>query len=171
MSTDLHAVQSFAATPEVIFAKYSDRAFLEARLQSVGGLNPKVTRLESTGSGADRVLTIVTQQAIPASVLPSMVSALMPGDPLIVRTENWRPSAGGYAADFDVVIKGAPASLKGTMMLMTDGAAAAHSTVAIAGQASVPIPLFGGKIESVIVEQVDKLLKSEEAYTQRTLGS
>ncbi|MGI8415023.1 MAG: DUF2505 domain-containing protein [Nakamurella sp.] len=170
MSTDLPTVQTFAAAPEVIFAKYSDRAFLDGRLQAAGGLDPQVTTLESSGDGADQALRIVTQQAIPASVLPSMVSSLMPGDPLIVRTENWRPAGGGYVADFDVLIKGAPASLKGTMTLAA-GSTADSSTVTIDGQASVPIPLFGGKIESVIVEQVDKLLKAEEAYTQQTLGS
>lgn len=170
MSTALHAVQTFAAAPDVIFAKYSDRAFLDGRLQAAGGIDPQVTALEATGAGAARALRIVTQQAIPASALPSMVSSLMPGDPLIIRTENWRPASGGYVADFDVLIKGAPASLKGTMTLAA-GPTPASSTVTIDGQASVPIPLFGGKIESVIVEQVDKLLQAEEAYTQRTLGS
>lgn len=170
MPTDLHTVQSFAAAPEVIFAKYSDRAFLDGRLQAAGGLDPQVTTLEATGTDADQSLKIVTQQAIPGSALPSMVSSLMPGDPLIVRTEYWRPASGGYVADFDVLIKGAPASLKGTMTLAA-GPTPYSSTVTVDGQASVPIPLFGGKIESVIVEQVDKLLKAEEAYTQQTLGS
>ncbi|MDQ6656626.1 MAG: DUF2505 domain-containing protein [Actinomycetota bacterium] len=170
MSTDLHAVQTFAAGPEVIFAKYSDRAFLEGRLQAVGGIDPQVTTLETTGAGTGLALRIVTQQAIPASALPSMVSSLMPGDPLIVRTEKWRRAGGSFVADFDVLIKGAPASMKGTMTLAA-GSIADSSTVTIDGQASVPIPLFGGKIESVIVEQLDKLLLAEETYLQRTLGA
>ena len=39
------------------------------------------------------------------------------------------------------------------------------------GSASVPIPLFGGKIEAVVVEQVDALLSRENDYTATALTS
>ncbi len=35
----------------------------------------------------------------------------------------------------------------------------------------MPIPLFGGKIETVIVEQVSKLLEAEADYTKSKLPS
>jgi len=172
VATALHAVQTYAAAPEVVFAKYSDRAFLDGRLRAAGGIDPQITELLVAGEGSGQTVKIVSRQAIPASVLPSMVSAMMPGDPVIVRTENWRRADGGYLADFDVVIKNAPASLKGTMTLTaaTDPGSAG-SAVTIVGRASVPIPLFGGKIEGVIVEQVDQLLRAEERYTQQQLGT
>lgn len=167
MATDLTVVQTYAAAPDAVIEKFADRAFLDGRLQAAGGLDPSVTQLESAGSGAERTVTIVLQQSIPASALPSMVATLMPGDPVTVRTEKWRATADGYIADFDVVIKGAPASLQGTMSLAPT---AAGSTLSVDGAASVPIPLFGGKIESVIVEQVEKLLQAEEIYTQSQLA-
>jgi hypothetical protein len=76
---------------------------------------------------------------------------------------------GGYTTDFDVMIKNAPASLKGTMTLAA-AETAGTSTLTVDGQAAVPIPLFGSKIEGVIVEQVGKLLEAEEAYTQKALA-
>ena len=39
----------------------------------------------------------------------------------------------------------------------------------VKGEAAVPIPLFGSKIEGVIAEQIGKLLASEEIYTQSRL--
>ncbi len=172
MATALHAVQTYAAAPEVVFAKYSDRAFLDGRLRAAGGIDPQITELQVAGEGSGRTVKIVSRQAIPASVLPSVVSAIMPGDPVILRTENWRPTDGGFLADFDVVIKNAPASLKGTMTLTAaPDAGSAGSVVTIVGRATVPIPLFGGKIEGVIIEHVDKLLRAEEKYTQQRLGT
>lgn len=163
MSTALHLVQSYPAAPSVIIEKFADRSFLEGRLAAAGGLDPSVTDL--SGTPADG-LTIVTRQSIPASVLPSMVASMLPGDPLTIRTEKWRAEGDGYLADFDVVIKGAPASLKGTMSLAP---ADAGSTLTVDGSASVPIPLFGGKVESIIVEQVQQLLQAEGKYTASVL--
>jgi len=172
VATALHAVQTYAAAPDAVFAKYSDRTFLDGRLRAAGGIDPQITELLVDGEGSDRTVRIVSRQSIPASVLPSVVSAIMPGDPVILRTENWRPVDGGFLADFDVVIKNAPASLQGTMTLTAaPGAGSAGSVVTIVGRATVPIPLFGGKIEGVIVDQVDKLLRFEEQYTQQQLGT
>lgn len=170
MSTDLHAVQHYDADPDTVFGKYSDRAFLQGRLQAAGGIDPEVTELDSSGDGADRTVKIATKQAIPASAMPAMVASLLPGDPVILRTENWRVAPVGYVADFDVVIKNAPATLKGTMTLRPSDIGAGKSELTVQGQASVPIPLFGSKIESVIVEQVTKLLDAEQTYTQQALA-
>ncbi|WP_353648831.1 DUF2505 domain-containing protein [Nakamurella sp. A5-74] len=163
MSTALHVVQHYPAAPSAVMAKFADRAFLDGRLQAAGGLEPSVNEL--SGSPAEGLI-LSMQQSIPASALPSMVASLIPGDPVTIRTEKWRAEGAGFLADFDVVIKGAPASLKGTMTLSPAGTG---STLTVDGSASVPIPLFGGKIESVIVEQVEQLLVAEEKYTAAAL--
>lgn len=167
MSTELHVVQHYPAAPEAVFARFADRSFLEGRLQAAGGLEPAVDEVTADGEGDARTLVVVLRQSIPSSVLPSMVSSMIPGDPVTVRTERWRVDGDGYRADFDVVVKGAPASLRGTMVLAP---AEAGSTLTVDGSASVPIPLFGGKIEQVVVEQVQTLLQAEERYTAGQLG-
>ncbi len=164
MATSLSVNHDFAASPAAVYALLTDRAFLQRRLEATGGTDPVVVSLDVAADGA----TVVTRQAIPASVLPSMVASLIPGDPVTERTENWRVDGNGYQADFGVVIKGAPASLKGTMSLTASGTG---STLKVDGQATVPIPLFGGKIESVVAEQVDALLTKENSYTATTLAS
>jgi hypothetical protein len=92
-----------------------------------------------------------------------MVASMIPGDPATERTEDWKIDGDTYVAEFSVIVKGAPASIKGTMTL---SAAGDGSTLVVKGEAAVPIPLFGSKIEGVIVEQIGKLLASEEVYTQ-----
>ncbi len=162
MATSLSVTHEFAATPVAVYTLFTDRDFLDGRLTATGGNDPSVVSLEKD---TDRA-TVVTRQSIPASVLPSMVASMIPGDPVTERTEQWRADGDGYRADLVVAIKGAPASLKGTMSLTPSGSG---SLLTIDGQASVPIPLFGAKIESVVVEQVSSLLTSENEYTATAL--
>lgn len=164
MATRLTVTQSYDAPPAAVFALFGDRAFVDGRVQQSGGIDPRVVSLDSTPDG----LTIVTRQGIPASVLPSMVSQMMKDDPVTERTEQWRQEGDSYVADFSVSVKGAPASLKGTMTLRPAGSG---SELAVDGSATVPIPIFGAKIEQIIADQVRELLEEEQTYTRERLAS
>lgn len=164
MPTAMSDVQQFEAQPDAVYTLFTDRAFQQERLDDCGGIDPQVVSLEPADGG----YTVVTRQSIPSSLLPSMVASMMSGDPVTERTENWRPDGDGYAADFAVVIKGAPASVKGTMTLTpSDGG----STFTVTGQAAVPIPMFGPKIETIIAEQISQLLQLEADFTRKKLQS
>lgn len=163
MATALSVAHTLPAAPDAVFALITDREFLEGQLAETGGGNPEVVKIETV----DGVTTVVTRQSIPSSVLPSMVASMIPGDPVTERTEVWKAEGDGYAATIAVVVKGAPASIKGTMALTP---AAGGSSLAVNGSAAVPIPMFGGKVEAIIVEQVGKLLASEAEYTAQKLA-
>ncbi len=163
MPTPLKVTQQFDAPAATVWALLNDPDFIAGRLEDSGALDPRVMSVEATDDG----LTIVTRQSIPASALPSMVASMIQGDPATERTENWKVDGDGYTADFTVTVKGAPASLTGTMALTPAGAG---STLAVTGQAAVPIPLFGSKIEGVIVKQIADLLAAEEAYIKSRLN-
>lgn len=162
MPTPLTVTQNYDAPAIEVFALFNDPDFIAGRLEDSGAPDAKVMTVDSTAEG----VKIVTRQSIPASVLPSMVASMISGDPATERTEDWKVDGDGYVADFSVVVKGAPATIKGTMTLANAGAG---STLAVKGEAAVPIPLFGGKIEAVIAQQIGLLLASEETYTQSRL--
>lgn len=166
MTTELSVVHEFPAAPTAVYTLFSDVDFLQARMEAGGGIDPRVVSVTPSDDGSQGT-TIVTQQAIPASALPSMVASMIPGDPATERTENWRAEGDGYAADFSVIVKGAPASLKGTMALTP---ADSGATLTVDAAANVPIPMFGEKIENVIVEQISALLQSESDYTRSRLA-
>lgn len=164
MPTPLSITEEFpGSTPQAVYALYTDADFLQSRLDDSGALDPQVISVEPAGAG----VTTVTRQSIPASVLPAMVSSMMSGDPATERTEAWRPDGEGYLADFTLTIKGAPASIKGTMTLAPSESGC---TLTVQGQASVPIPLFGGKIEQTVVEQVAAVIRVESDYTRNRLA-
>ena len=54
------------------------------------------------------------------------------------------------------------------MTLLPDGDG---SKITVDGEAVVPIPMFGSKIEAVVVEQVGKLFREQEEFTKTRLGS
>ena len=163
MPTPLNVTQQYDAPATEVFALFNDPDFIAGRLEDSGAPDATVMTVDSTADG----VKIVTRQSIPASVLPSMVASMISGDPATERVEDWKADGDSYVADFSVVVKGAPASIKGTMTLAPAGDG---STLTVKGEAAVPIPLFGGKIEAVIAQQIGKLLASEETYTQSKLA-
>lgn len=167
MPTPMSVVQEFPAPVSTVYALFTDREFLQGRLADCGGVDPEILTFDVDGDGDARTATITTRSAIPSDVLPPMVATMMAGNPVTERTENWKPDGDGYSADFSVSVKGAPASLKGTMTLAP---AASGSTLTVAGNATVPIPLFGGKIEEVIASQIGELIQMEGDYTRSRLA-
>lgn len=165
MPTTFSAVQRYPAPASEVYALFSDRSYLQARLAANGGLDPQVMSLDVTAEGG---VVLVTRQGIPASALPAAVTSFINGDLSTQRTESWRPAADGYTADLKVTIHGAPASMAGSMTLSDDPAGG--SILTVDADATVPIPLFGGKVEKVVVEQVGRLLAREEAFTREQLA-
>jgi uncharacterized Zn-binding protein involved in type VI secretion len=160
--TPLNVTQQYDAPATEVFALFNDPDFIAGRLEDSGAPDAQVMTVDSTADG----VKIVTRQSIPASVLPSMVASMLQGDPATERTEDWHFDGEAYVAQFSVIVKGAPATIKGTMTLAPNNAG---STLVVKGEAAVPIPLFGSKIEGVIAQQIGKLLASEEVYTQSRL--
>ena len=78
MPTKLVATQHYDVAPDEVYALFRDQSFIEARLEANGGLDPEVVSLAVSDDGG---LDLITRQAIPASVLPSIVSSFITGDP------------------------------------------------------------------------------------------
>jgi len=161
--TPLNVTQKYDAPVREVFALFNDPDFVAGRLDDSGAPDAEVLTVDSSPGG----VKIITRQSIPSSVLPSMVASMIPGDPATERTEDWHVDGDGYVAQFSVLIKGAPASVNGTMTLAPAGPDTC--TLVVKGEAAVPIPLFGAKIEAVVTEQIGRLLASEETYTQSHL--
>ncbi|MBM9466538.1 DUF2505 domain-containing protein [Nakamurella leprariae] len=157
MPTPLSLTASLPVAPGTLFAKLGDREFVTGRLLASGGDHPEVVTVDP---GPDSV-KIVTRQRVPEDMLPSMIRSFLPSAPVIERTEQWRADGDGYLADLDVSVSGAPAGMTGTMELRPDGSG---STYTVTAQATVSVPLFGSKVEQMIVEQVQGILRREEEF-------
>jgi hypothetical protein len=162
-SVDYRSTLAFPA--DKVFAAMTDEEYLRARLREIGGPGSQLLDHEATPESARYEL----KQGLAAEDLPPIVGKVMNGDLAIVRTESLnRIAPGSYSGDVDVAIPGAPASASGTMTLADDGDG---SLFEVHADVSVKVPLFGGKIEEIVAEQVRKLLEAETAFTIHWLGS
>ena len=141
-----------------------DPVFLKARLAELGG---RGAALAEHGTTPDGGVSYRLRHGVAAENLPPAVRTILGGDLTVERAETWRPNpGGGYSGTTRVTIPNMPGDLGGTMRL-TD--TENGSTLVLDGQVSVAIPLFGGKIEETVADQISRLLDTEHAFAEKWL--
>jgi hypothetical protein len=147
-----------AWSPETVYTTRVDPAYLRERLAKLGGQGAQLAEHEVNGDAVRYRL----RHGVAAENIPPAVRALVGGDLTIDRVETWSPGDGGYTGTVRVTIPGMPGDMSGTQRI---AAAGGGSEYAINGEVSVPIPLFGGKIEETVAAQIGKLLDAEDEFT------
>jgi len=156
-SIDYRSTLTFPA--ERVYAAMTDRVYLEARLRELGG--PGSALLEHGASPESSRYKL--RQGVSESDLPPVVGKVVGGNLTIERTETLvRGEAGRYSGDVDVAIPGAPATAAGTVTLADQGDG---SVFAVHADVTVNVPIFGGKIEEIVADQVRRLMEAETAFT------
>jgi Protein of unknown function (DUF2505) len=154
---DYRSTSPFPA--ERMYAAMSDPQYLRDRLARLGGKGAGL--VEHTATGPD--VRYRLRQGLDKDLLPPIAQSFVPGDLVIERAESIHPDpAGGYRGDVDVRVPGAPVAAAGSMRLTTAGTGSAF---AVHADVKVNVPLFGGRIEAVVAEQVQRLLAAETAFT------
>jgi hypothetical protein len=145
-----------------VYAALTDEEFLRARLKRLGGKRSELTSF-TPNDGATRYSL---RQTVDAEHIPSVARGIIRGDLVIERTESWTASNGEYDGTVDASVSGAPGSVHAvTSLLNTDSG----SEFVFTGTVKVRLPLVGGKLEGLIVEQLTALLRAEGRFTQHWL--
>lgn len=163
MPTRFEHRASFTSPAATVYATLVDRVFLEARLAALGGKGAAV--VEYTGSGDE--VSYRLRQGLDAERLPGAVRAILKGDLVVERAERWTLDGGTHAATGSATISGVPGEIKNRSRVEAAGDGCA---LVITAEVKVSIPLIGGKFESVIAEQVGKLLAAESEFTGKWLA-
>jgi uncharacterized protein DUF2505 len=150
---------TFAAPVDTVYSTLVDEAFLAARLRDIGGKDAALLDHRTSADGAAYKL----RQGVDANRLPGAVRSILSGDLVVEREERWqaRESAGR------ATINGVPAEIRSRGRLASKGDT---TELVVSAEVKVSIPLIGGKIEKVVVEQVAKLLAAEAEYTEKWLA-
>jgi hypothetical protein len=158
---DYRSTSPFPA--ERMYAAMADPQFLRDRLARIGGKGAELLEHTPDGDGVRYRL----RQGLDRHLLPPLVQTLIPGDLMIERVESLGPDTiGGYRGDVDVRVPGTPVTARGAMRLAD---VAAGSEFAVRAQVTVNVPFLGGKLETMIAEQVVKLLDVETGFTREWL--
>lgn len=149
---------------DTVYSVLVDADHLAARLKELGGNDPALLEHSVDSSGARLRL----RHSVPVEFLPSAIRRFTGDDLVLDRSETWVPrAAGGYEGTVEVKVRGLPGTISGTQSLVDSGGG---SVTDVKGTVSVSVPMVGGRIEGVVVEQVGQLLDAEDAFTRRWLA-
>jgi hypothetical protein len=153
----------YRATPPhpaaAVFAAMVDADCLSARLAQLGGRNAALLEHEADADSA----RFRVQHGLDPSDMPQAVRGFLPSDFVVIRLETWRRAANDkYTGMADVDVPGTPASASGQMGLRD---ADPGSELRIRTDVTVSVPLFGGRIEESVGQQILRLLAAETAFT------
>ncbi|HEX6357274.1 DUF2505 domain-containing protein [Actinophytocola sp.] len=150
---------SLPAPVDTVYSTLVDEAFLTARLKDIGGKGATLLDHRTSEDGA----TFRLRQGVDAKHLPSVIRSVLSGDLLVEREERWH----GRESTGKATINGVPAEIKSRSRLTPRGDG---TELMVSAEVKVSIPLIGGKIEKVVVEQVTKLLAAEAEYVEKWLA-
>lgn len=147
------------ASVDKVHAALVSEQYWNDRIAEIGGPGAELVSVTAVNG----TISVVITQAIPEEELPAAVTAFKKGALIIERTESWGPLGGNRAeGKFGATVEGAPAVISGTTLLEGNEATA---TMSLSGTTEVKIPIFGGKIEALISEQVLSLIDNEHDFT------
>ncbi len=155
---------TYACSPAALHAALTTEEYWTARVQAVGGDAAALDSVTVAGGGIEVALT----QVIAAKHLPSIIGKIKSGDLEISRTESWGPlQADAATGSVTARVNGTPARVRGASSLTGDDGSA---TVRTTAEATVAVPLIGGKIEQAVADNVTALLMAEQRFTQQWLA-
>ena len=147
-----------------MYAAVVNADYLNQRLVALGGTNAALFDYKQNGEATSYRL----RHGVAAQDLPAAIRPLLGGDLKIDRVESWRAEPdGSYSGTVRVTIPGMPGDLTGAMKL--NDVPGGGSQVLVTGSVSIPIPLFGEKVEESVADQLGKLLDAEQKFTESWL--
>lgn len=149
MHNDITAAQVYAMT--------TTKAFQEQKCEDAGALSYEVT----ITNGVDGA-TVKTKRKLPTVGFPALLRKFVPSGVTSTETIVWgAPDTSGMrTAQLSVDFHGAPASMKGTIRVVPDGAA---STVVVDAVFKAHVPIVGGRIEGFAAPIIMSVIDAEEA--------
>lgn len=152
MSTQLLFTQEFPGTPERVYAMLTDAAYAQVRAEQTGSLQVDVVA-ESAPTGP--ILTV--DRELPAEV-PSYARSLVPDRITVTEEQHWSTLVDDQARATFTASFNAPVHLSGEIEIAPGTSGTIVRTTATI---SAKLPLIGGKLESLVREQLERYLAAE----------
>jgi hypothetical protein len=154
MASRVELRQRYPQPPERIREVLTDPDYLRDKLRAVGGPGAELVSRDQD----ERGVTIVLHHTVPGAALPSFLRSVRAEGLAIRRTETWTSSGGSVYA----VVDGMPGTITVEMRLTPDPIGC---VLGVQLTAEVPLPLVGGKMEKMIIDNVAKLISVEHQFT------
>ena len=155
---DLHLEYRYEAPADVVFAMFTDREFILAKLEAAGALEFEVVDCSQTPDGGYCISTRRTVQAD----IPGFARKVFNPTQALHQIEDWETeSAGTRLGEWRVETKGVPVTTGGlTRLESTDHGCVQH----IEGRIKVSVPLIGGRLELFVFDQAKATTDTEHTF-------
>jgi hypothetical protein len=148
MPRSIEASFEAPVTVEQVYGAFTSRDYWVAR---IAAFDASIS-LDSFLLGPDGMVSVATTQDLRGEALPGPLAKFYPGDLGIHRREAWTPVGGReVSGDIAVAAKGAPLSGNGKALLSAQGDG---SRLTFAGSVRLSLPLIGGRVEGILVDQL-----------------
>ena len=161
---DLMRAYHFDATPEEVYAMFTDETFVETRLDATGALT-RTVKITPEGSG----VRIKTHRELPPQV-PDWAKKFVGDRISLDEVERWQPAGTDGTRDgtIFVEISGAPVQVDAKSKLSPAPGGGTDYTVA--GTVTASVPLFGKKIQEAATPAITAALDKEAEVGQQWLA-
>lgn len=161
MKFDLkHSYDKPAAT---VMKMYADKAFFERKYKDSGAWDIEVLEHEKSASKFRIKCRYATKNDAP---LPDFAKKFLGESTVVTQTDTW--DLAKMTGRLEVEIKGAPVKISADMAVKNAGSGATNE---MKWNVSCGIPLIGGKLESVVAEDIKAKAKGDEAVSRKILAS
>ena len=150
---------AYDATPEAVFAMLSDPAFREKVAEAQEVVSVEV-RLTPTSDG----FSLVNDQVQNTKDLPALAKKIAGDTTQAVITEEWSTPTGG---SLSITAPGKPTKAEGTITLQPAGAGTSEL---VELDVKVKVPLIGGKLEQLMVDNIEAGFDVEHRVGQAWLA-
>ena len=142
---------TYDAAPEEVYAMLADPSFRERV-----SLAREVVSFDVTVTPSDSGFTLVNDQVQPTAGLPSFAKKFAGETTKAIQREEWSSPSD---AVLTIETPGKPTSMKGTITLTPSGAGTVER---VELDIKVKVPLIGGKLESLMADQVREGMDVEQ---------
>lgn len=146
---------------DVAYADLTDVIYLTRKAAYLGHRDFEILENSAGQDGG----TLVTRKKVRVEV-PGFAKKVLNEVNTVTETQEWKAkdASGVRRCDVEVQIAGVPAKITGGLTLAPEGGS---TQVDVALEAKVSVPLLGGKIEGLVVGDLDKTMAGERAFGEQ----
>ena len=152
----------YDAPVAAVYAMLGDPAFRERVCAAVHAVRQEVS-VVPTDRGIDVRLDMVQRTA----GIPAIARKVVGEESRVIQSERWDAEQG---ADLEVEIPGRPGGIRGRITLHPDGPDGSRTVESFDGEATIRVPLVGGRLEGLIERLFTGGMDAERAVGVRWLA-
>jgi hypothetical protein len=162
MAAPLDYTVAFDAPAEKIYLELASHQYWEMLMDAYRELTPmaEVRRFRADGAGVD----VLLRHKVPRMHLPPFAQSVIQGDVVITRVQHIGPfdhESGSAAGSYGASVPHGPGRVTGHTVLTDVGTG---SELRVSSRCRVNIPIFGGKLEQLILRNIGLLFDAEGAF-------